>query len=310
MAFAEMHTRTVIRLVHTQIYAASDFQFRAKEAASNTGHSLHPFHSHIPSQTKTKITRRLSVVKNIIKVINLYLNRPLRVFFPLLLRWKRQWTRPSCSWSALCNSVHVDPFWDLCGGGSGTGSKSSSRVPVSTGALGVATLQFPSGQHVSTTVALAPMGVVRVSPADLYKCLWTVSQLPESVIWVRCWGWGRSRSSSVTGRGQRRTWGTSWGCTSPRCATSTAAPRSPWTVSCWPWTPSPGTPEEQPARWKVALRTKKEPQTTWTWVQRNLKKFLPLNIWAHETIPLEQKGVLPRADWALEGLVAGETLGV
>lgn len=100
------------------------------------------------------------------------------------------------------------------------------------GASGVATLQFQSGPHTPTTVVLAPMSVVRVSPADLYKCFRTVSQLPESVIWVKCWGWGRSRSSSVTGRGWRRTWGTSWGCTSPRCAVSIAAPHSPWTVSC------------------------------------------------------------------------------
>lgn len=41
--------------------------------------------------------------------INLYLNRPLRVF-PFMRRWKRQRTRSSRSVSALCNSVHVDPF--------------------------------------------------------------------------------------------------------------------------------------------------------------------------------------------------------
>lgn len=129
MAFAEVHTLTIIWLVRTQIYAAFDFQYTAKEASDTTlCASISFIH---PQSDQNKNHKKVSVVKNIIKVINLYLNRPLRVFFPLMLRWKRQWTRPSCSLSALCNSVCVDPFWDLWGGGSWTGSKSSSRVPVS-----------------------------------------------------------------------------------------------------------------------------------------------------------------------------------
>jgi len=38
-----------------------------------------------PQSDQNKNHKKVSVVKNIIKVINLYLNRPLRVFFPLCL---------------------------------------------------------------------------------------------------------------------------------------------------------------------------------------------------------------------------------
>lgn len=58
------------------------------------------------SQTEIRITRRCLWVKNIIKVINLYLNRPLRVF-PVCLGEGRRRTRFPHSLSALCNYVHV-----------------------------------------------------------------------------------------------------------------------------------------------------------------------------------------------------------
>lgn len=84
------------------------------------------------------------------------------------------------------------------------------------------------------------------------------SEPSGSVIWARCWGWRRNPNSWGTGKGWPRMWGISWGCTGPRCAASTAAPRSPWRVSCWPLTPSPGTPAALPAPWKVALERKRK----------------------------------------------------
>ena len=67
------------------------------------------------------------------------------------------------------------------------------------------------------------------------------------------WGWGRSPSSKVTGRGWRGTWGTSWGCTGSRFGASRAAPHSPGRGACCPCTP-PATPAGPPAPWKVAWK--------------------------------------------------------
>lgn len=96
MAFAEMHTPTMVWLVHIQICSAFDSEYTAKEAASNTWHSVTSISFTHPQSDQNKSHKKVSVVKDIIKVINLYLNRPLRVF-PLMLRWKRQWTRFSFS---------------------------------------------------------------------------------------------------------------------------------------------------------------------------------------------------------------------
>lgn len=63
-------------------------------------------------------------------------------------------------------------------------------------------------------------GALRQSPAG------------RSVIWATRWGWGRSRNCAATGRGWRGTRGTCRSRTGPRCAASTAAPRSPWTGAC------------------------------------------------------------------------------
>lgn len=90
-----------------------------------------------------------------------------------------------------------------------------------------------------------------------------------SVIWVRCWGWRKNQNSWGTGKEWPRTWGILWGCRGPHCVASTAAPRSPWIVSCWPWTPSPGTPAVLPALWKVALNRKPK-----DYVESNSKKLL------------------------------------
>lgn len=153
-----MHTLTY--LIST--YSAFDFQYTAKEAASDTGHSVTSISFTRP---QNKHHKKVSVVKNIIKVINLYLKKTLRVF-PHMLTWKRQWTRPSPSYSlsALCNSVHADRL----GGVSWTDSDlppefQSHTEPM----LGVETFRFECGNYMLANIALAPTTTVRVSPADL-----------------------------------------------------------------------------------------------------------------------------------------------
>lgn len=77
------------------------------------------------------------------------------------------------------------------------------------------------------------------------------------VIWVRREGWRRCQSCEVTGgwrsgRGRWR-WGTLCGGYSGlRYGASTAAPHSPWTNACSPWTPSEETPAAWPALWTAA----------------------------------------------------------
>lgn len=127
MAFAAMRTLTIIS---TYPEICSTWLSTHSKGGSVRHVTLRASVSFIHPHADQNKNQKVSVVKNIIKVINLYLNRPLRVFSPYA-RWKRQRTRPSCSLSALCNSVCVDPFWDLWGGGSWTGSKPASRVPVS-----------------------------------------------------------------------------------------------------------------------------------------------------------------------------------
>lgn len=90
---------------------------------------IHFIHIPHPQSDWNKNHKKVSVVKNVVKVINLCLIRPLRDF-PLKLRWKRQWTRFSRSLSALCNKFHVDSEI-LLEESFGLGQKSSSRVPVS-----------------------------------------------------------------------------------------------------------------------------------------------------------------------------------
>lgn len=99
------------------------------------------------------------------------------------------------------------------------------------------------------------------------KCFQRVCGLWGGIIWVKCWGWGKSPNSLVTGKGWQRTWGISWGYTGPHCAASTEAPRFPWRVACWLSTPSLETLAEQPAPWKVALE-KKKPETIYVYVKK------------------------------------------
>lgn len=96
-------------LVHTQRYWAFDFCHTVKKAAAlDTWHShIHSIHIPHPQSERNKNHKKVSVGRNIIKVINLYLDRALRVFL-LKLRWRRQWTRFSRSLSALCNKFQVD----------------------------------------------------------------------------------------------------------------------------------------------------------------------------------------------------------
>ena len=82
MAFAEVHTWTSIQLVHTQLCVAPAFQDTAKEVASDTGQSAASIPLTHPQSDQNTNPKKVSAVKNIIKVIHLYLNRPLRVFFP------------------------------------------------------------------------------------------------------------------------------------------------------------------------------------------------------------------------------------
>lgn len=72
----------LIWLVHIQVYSAFDFWRTAKEAALDTGHSATSISFTHP---QNKNHKKVSMVKNIIKVINL--KRTLRVF-PLCLREK------------------------------------------------------------------------------------------------------------------------------------------------------------------------------------------------------------------------------
>lgn len=170
-------------------------------------------------------------MKNIIKVINLYLNRPLRVF-PVCLGEGRKRTRFPRSLSALCNYVHVSSkirSWRRLLDQvkkSSPGALNSYVADAAGGCSPVFLWTFQRADAAPVPVRGSVLQKQRTSaPSDSLPC-------SETVIWVRRWGWRRSRNAWGTGAGWRRRWGTSWGCTGLRCAASTEAPRSPWTVSC------------------------------------------------------------------------------
>lgn len=184
------------------------------------------------SQTEIRITRRCLWVKNIIKVINLYLNRPLRVF-PVCLGEGRKRTRFPRSLSALCNYVHVSSeirSWRRLLDQVKKSSPGALDSYVADAAGGCSpvflrTFRRANGAPVPTRGSVLQKKRTP-APSDSLPCSGTV-------IWVRCWGWRRNPNAWGTAGGWPwRTWGIAWGCTGPRCAASTEAPRSPWTVSC------------------------------------------------------------------------------
>lgn len=90
--FAEMHIRTSLISTHPQVFS---FWLPIHSKGGSIGHrtlTTSILFTHPPNKNHKKVP----VVKNITNIINLYLERPLRVF-PLTRTWKRQ-----CSLSALC----------------------------------------------------------------------------------------------------------------------------------------------------------------------------------------------------------------
>lgn len=204
MALAEMWTLTFIWLVHSR-YSAVNLYYTADGRIRHMTLS-HRFHSHTPtySQTKVQLTRRC-LRRTLYKGYKSF-KKPLRVF-PLMLRWKRQRTRFSCSvkcfvQQCLCPFCHL--FWSslLDGGQSLPAESQSPTEPI----LVVVAFRVSCSNYTWAHAALAPMAIVQVSPAALSKRSQTAS----------------SRRHAGAGEGTGIPWGLqgdSWGRGGPLRAT-------------------------------------------------------------------------------------------
>lgn len=102
----------------------------------------------------------------------------------------------------------------------------------------------------ASSIFFSPRKVIgRIRRSEERRGFWVVG-----AIWaIRVQLWGRRQSSGVR-------WRVRWvryGGDLPaglHCEASTAAPRSPWTDACWPWTLSEASAGVWPAHWTAACR--------------------------------------------------------